>query len=183
MLKEFLYKFFVNLFGRNRHCIFSSFLFSIFSVVSQQLQYSQLLLLYIFSKYQALSECLVFTRYTELMNGIIDTIKDAKLLREKNIIVHHLRSDEEVAQLFNGMSKCIRLTHAPYIDKVIENVTKTYRDIPKVRVRECMKMYVYHSWKLLTLFGVLCLMLLVALQSFCSIYNCRIFNTVSGTDA
>ncbi|XP_052198674.1 putative UPF0481 protein At3g02645 [Diospyros lotus] len=131
-----------------------------------------------------LSECLVFTRYTELMNGIIDTIEDAKLLREKNIIVHHLKSDGEVAQFFNGMSKCIRLTHVPYIDKVIEDVTKTYRDTPKVRVRECTKMYVYRSWKLLTLLGVLCLMLLVALQSFCSIYNCpRIFNTVSGTNA
>ena len=33
MLKEFLYKFFVNLFGRNRDCIFSSFLLSLFSGV------------------------------------------------------------------------------------------------------------------------------------------------------
>ncbi|KAI8018126.1 putative UPF0481 protein [Camellia lanceoleosa] len=39
------------------------------------------------------SESLVFTRYTELMSGIIDTVNDAKLLREKKIILSSLKSD------------------------------------------------------------------------------------------
>ncbi|CAI9786937.1 unnamed protein product [Fraxinus pennsylvanica] len=53
---------------------------------------------------------LVFTRYTELINGIIDTEDDAKFLREHGIISNQLKSDEEVANLWNGMSKSIRLT-------------------------------------------------------------------------
>ncbi|KAH8514626.1 hypothetical protein H0E87_007455 [Populus deltoides] len=71
---------------------------------------------------------LLFTRYIELMNGIIDTEEDARLLRESGIILNRLKSDEEVANMFNGMSncKCIRLTKAPFLDKVIEDVNKYY---------------------------------------------------------
>ncbi|XP_052198802.1 putative UPF0481 protein At3g02645 [Diospyros lotus] len=131
----------------------------------------------------ALSKCLVFTRYTELMKGIIDTAEDTRLLREKKIIVNHLKSDAEVADIFNGMSKSIRCTHVPYIDKFIENVNKNYHNTPKVRARDCMKKNVYRSWKLLTLIGVFLLMLLVAFQTFCSVYRCSgVFYSISGSD-
>ncbi|XWS19127.1 hypothetical protein CRYUN_Cryun32bG0105000 [Craigia yunnanensis] len=69
---------------------------------------------------------LVFTRYTELMNGIIDTEEDVKLLRERGIILNHLKSDEEAADLWNGMSKSIRLTQVPFLDKVIEDVNRPF---------------------------------------------------------
>jgi hypothetical protein len=58
---------------------------------------------------------LVFTRYTELMNGIIDTEEDAKAPREKGIISNRLKSDREVANLWNGMSKSIRLTKVSFL--------------------------------------------------------------------
>ena len=72
------------------------------------------------------SDSLVFARYTELMNGIIDSVEDAKILREKKINVNNLKSDADVAEVFNGMSKAVRLTNVPYIDKVIEDVNKYY---------------------------------------------------------
>ncbi|MCH88790.1 UPF0481 protein, partial [Trifolium medium] len=53
---------------------------------------------------------LVMARYTELMNGIIDSENDAKILREKGIILNHLKSDKEVANMWNGMSKSLRLS-------------------------------------------------------------------------
>ncbi|KAG9152409.1 hypothetical protein Leryth_015804 [Lithospermum erythrorhizon] len=68
----------------------------------------------------------LFTRYTELMNGIIDTEDDARILREKGIIYNRLNSDEDVTKLWNGMNRCVRLTKAPYLDKVIEDVNKYY---------------------------------------------------------
>ncbi|GJR52657.1 gypsy type transposase [Tanacetum coccineum] len=43
---------------------------------------------------------LVDARYTELVNGIIDTEEDAKFLREKGIVLNHLKSDKEVADLW-----------------------------------------------------------------------------------
>ncbi|XP_071731853.1 putative UPF0481 protein At3g02645 isoform X2 [Rutidosis leptorrhynchoides] len=68
---------------------------------------------------------LVVARYTELMNGIIDTEDDAKFLRERGIVLNHLKSDKEVADLWNGMSKSVKLTKVPKMDKVIEDVNKS----------------------------------------------------------
>ncbi|KAH7854538.1 hypothetical protein Vadar_015041 [Vaccinium darrowii] len=126
------------------------------------------------------SESLVFTRYTELMNGIIDTAEDAKLLREKKIIVNSLKSDADVAQVFNGMSKSVRLTNVPFIDKTIEDVNKHFNATPAVRVYRRMKNFVYGSWQILTIFAVVLLMLLMGIQSFCSVYSCpRLFNSLN----
>ncbi|KAI7985308.1 putative UPF0481 protein [Camellia lanceoleosa] len=73
------------------------------------------------------SGSLVFTRYTELMNGIIDIEEDAKLLGEEGIILNHVKSNKEVAELWNGMGRSFRLTKVPFLDKVIEDVNKLLR--------------------------------------------------------
>ncbi|XP_058208333.1 putative UPF0481 protein At3g02645 [Rhododendron vialii] len=125
-------------------------------------------------------ESLAFTRYIELMNGIIDTAEDAKLLREKKIIVNSLKSDADVAILFNGMSKCVRLTNVPFIDKTIEDVNKYFNNTSAVRVYRRMKNFVYGSWQILTILAVVLLMLLMGVQLFCSIYSCpKLFNTLN----
>ncbi|KAI9388585.1 hypothetical protein POPTR_009G085300v4 [Populus trichocarpa] len=115
---------------------------------------------------------LVFTRYTELMNGIIDTEEDVKFLREKGIILNRLKSDGEVANLWNGMSKSIRLTKVPFLDKVIEDVNKYYNQRWTVKVGKFMKRYVFGSWQFLTLLAAVFLLLLMTLQAFCSVYRC-----------
>ncbi|KAD6454481.1 hypothetical protein E3N88_09187 [Mikania micrantha] len=45
-----------------------------------------------------------FTEYVDLMCGIIDGVKDVKILREKNIIKGDM-SDEDIVNLFNGITK------------------------------------------------------------------------------
>ncbi|KAL7239578.1 hypothetical protein ACSBR2_005472 [Camellia fascicularis] len=128
------------------------------------------------------SESLVFARYMELMNGIIDTAEDAKMLRENKIIINSLKSDEDVAELFNGMSKSVRLTNVPYIDKAIEDVNKYFNNTKQIRMYRRMKNFVYGSWQILTIIAVVLLMLLMALQSFCSVYSCpRVFHTFSSS--
>ncbi|WVZ50626.1 hypothetical protein U9M48_001864, partial [Paspalum notatum var. saurae] len=52
---------------------------------------------------------LVLARYVELMNGIVD----ARLLRECGVILNHLKSDREVAELWNGMTRSVRMTRVP----------------------------------------------------------------------
>ncbi|KAK9280475.1 hypothetical protein L1049_014167 [Liquidambar formosana] len=120
----------------------------------------------------AMSESLVFTRYTQFMNLIIDTADDVKLLRERGIIVNHLKSDEKVAELFNGMSKSIGLTDASDLDETIEKLNKYYNGNWEVRGYKLMKKYVFASWKMLTLVATILLLLLMGLQAFCSVYNC-----------
>ncbi|PRQ22567.1 hypothetical protein RchiOBHm_Chr6g0251731 [Rosa chinensis] len=120
---------------------------------------------------------LVFTRYTELMNGIIDTEEDAKLLREKGIIVNRLKSDEEVAKLFNGMSRSIRLTKVPFLDKAIKDANKYYHGRWKVKMRKSLKTYVFGSWQFLASLATIFLLLLMTLEAFCSVYSCsRMFH-------
>lgn len=118
------------------------------------------------------SDSLIFSRYTELLDGIIDTAEDAKLLREKKIIVNKLKSDDEVLQLFDGIGKSVRLTNAPYFDKTIEDVNKFFNNSRRVRIYSGVRKYVFGSWKILTLFAGILLLLLTGLQSFCSVYTC-----------
>ena len=123
---------------------------------------------------------LVMTRYTELMNGIIDTKEDAKFLRERGIVLNRLKSDEEVANLWNGMSRSIRLTKVPFLDKVIEDVNKYHSGRWKVKAGKFMKRYVFGSWQFLTFLAAILIVLLMTLQAFCSVYSCpRIFNVAS----
>ncbi|KAG6789063.1 hypothetical protein POTOM_005147 [Populus tomentosa] len=122
---------------------------------------------------------LIFTRYIELLNGIIDTEEDVGLLRERGIILNRLKSDEEVANMLNGMSdsKAIRLTKAPILDKVIEDVNKYHGSLWMVKIRKFMKRSVFSSWQYLTLFAAIFLMLLLAMESFCTVFKCyRIFH-------
>lgn len=118
---------------------------------------------------------MIFARYIELMNGIIDTEEDVRLLRERGIIFNHLKSDQEVANLWNGMSKCksMRLTKAPFLDKVIEDVNKYYNSRWKVKIRKFMKHTVFCSWQFLTVLASILLLLLMAVESFCSVYKCN----------
>ncbi|OMP11591.1 hypothetical protein CCACVL1_00418 [Corchorus capsularis] len=116
---------------------------------------------------------LVLTRYTELMNGIIDTEEDVKLLRERGIILNRLKSDKEAAALWNGMSKSIRLTKVPFLDKAIEEVNKYYNGRWNIKAKRMMKAYVFGSWQVLTLLAAIMLLLLMGLQTFCSAYTCN----------
>ncbi|KAK8584730.1 hypothetical protein V6N13_138680 [Hibiscus sabdariffa] len=120
---------------------------------------------------------LVFTRYTELMNGIIDREEDVKLLREKGIVLNHLKSDGEAAELWNGMTKSIRLTKVPFLDKTIEEVNKYHNGRWNIKAKNMMKSYVFGSWQLLTFLAAIFILLLTSLQAFCSVYSCsRVFH-------
>ncbi|XP_074376655.1 putative UPF0481 protein At3g02645 [Apium graveolens] len=114
---------------------------------------------------------LVFTRYTELMNGIIDTEEDARLLRERGIVLNLLKSDEEVANLWNGMSRSIRLTKVQFMDKMIEDINKYYSGKWTIKIEKFIKLYVFKSWKILILVAAVLLLLLMSLQVFSSMYR------------
>lgn len=124
--------------------------------------------------YEALvaSGPLVLARYTEMMNGIIDGEKDVRVLREKGILVNRLKSDGEVAEVWNGMSKSVRLTKVPFLDKVIEDVNRFYESRWKVKIRKLMKRHVFQSWQSLALAAIVMLLVTTTLEAFCSVYTC-----------
>ncbi|XP_052180832.1 putative UPF0481 protein At3g02645 isoform X2 [Diospyros lotus] len=115
---------------------------------------------------------LVVGLYTDLMNGIIDTADDVRLLREKGIIRGRLR-DREVADLFNGMSRSIgKPDHRSVIERTVEEVNRFYNSRPKVKVNNFLKKYVYAFWKVLTFLSTLLVITLLSLESFCNEYGC-----------
>lgn len=122
---------------------------------------------------------MVFARYTELMNGIIDSEEDVKVLRQKGVILNHLKSDGEVATMWNGMSKSLKLTKVPLLDKVVEDVNKYYNGRMKVKAWKFMKSYIFGSWQFLTFLAAIMLLLLTTVQAFCSVYTCNRYFSVA----
>ncbi|CAO2168170.1 unnamed protein product [Urochloa humidicola] len=116
---------------------------------------------------------LVLARYTELMNGIIDTAKDVKILRQSGIVVNHLKSDKEAADMWNGMCRATRLSKVPRLDTTIREVNAHRSRRAAARAQKLLKKYVFRSWRILTLLAAVVLLLMTALQTFCSVYPCK----------
>ncbi|KAL2334417.1 hypothetical protein Fmac_015630 [Flemingia macrophylla] len=116
---------------------------------------------------------LIFTRYTELIRGIIDTVEDVKLLKNARIIESSSSlSVEESEELFNGMSKSIAPTKTEKLDETIKKVNKYYHVKRKANLYRILTDYVYSSWKLFTLLATFGLLAMTGLQTFCSVYDC-----------
>ncbi|KAL5199531.1 hypothetical protein ABZP36_020734 [Zizania latifolia] len=132
----------------------------------------------------AASGPLVLTRYTELMNGIIDTDEDVALLRRRGVVLNRMKSDGEVTKLWNSMSRSVRLTRVAFMDKAVEEVNRYYIGRWRVKAKRFMRKYVFSSWQLLTFLAAIIMLLLTTLQAFCSVYTCsRWFGAVSVTPA
>ncbi|KAF8698420.1 hypothetical protein HU200_035159 [Digitaria exilis] len=115
---------------------------------------------------------LVLARYVELMNGIIDTEEDARVLRECGVILNHLKSDQEVAELRNGMTRSVRLTRVPALDMVIDELNRHHGSCWKVKARAFVRAHVLGSRELLACVAVVLLVLFIGLQAFCVVRGC-----------
>ncbi|XP_039173560.1 putative UPF0481 protein At3g02645 [Eucalyptus grandis] len=116
---------------------------------------------------------LILTRYTELMYDIIDTSEDLKLLREASIVLNRLNSDNKVVELFNGVIKSIgSKSTASELDETIRDVNEYYNNTRKVKAYNLMRKYIYSSWKFLTVVATVVLILLMVLDTSCSILSC-----------
>ena len=115
----------------------------------------------------------IFARYTDFMNGIIDCEDDVKLLRESGIISNYLQSDREVASLWNSMGRGVHLSKVGFLDKVIEDVNTYYNRKWKVVVVKFVKNHIFGSWQFLTLIAAVILLALSCMQAFCSVYDCK----------
>ncbi|KAI3496008.1 hypothetical protein L1887_38358 [Cichorium endivia] len=110
----------------------------------------------------------VLAQYVDFMSAIIDTKEDAGLLRGAGIIKGNL-TDLQVAVLFNGMNK----SSTEIYDDTVARTNAYYSQRWKVKVHRFVKKYVYESWRFLTAVSMFVLLLLMILQSVCSIYECK----------
>nr|XP_016510682.1 PREDICTED: putative UPF0481 protein At3g02645 [Nicotiana tabacum] len=133
-----------------------------------------------------LESALELAEYVDFMCGIVDTPKDVDILKKANIIKVGLSSlnDEEIADLFNGITKTngkFKKKKKSDIEKAIEIVNEKFDNTLRVKAYRFIKKHVYTSWKFLTMFSTVLLILLLSLQVFCQVYGCsnRWFHTSS----
>ncbi|XP_027118754.2 putative UPF0481 protein At3g02645 [Coffea arabica] len=106
--------------------------------------------------------------YVDFICGIIDTAKDVDLLKEKGIIESNLLS-EEIAEIFNGISKCSSQRALPQLEEATQELNRIYDSTFTVRTWRFIRDNLIPSVKLL--FAILVLLLLT-LQSVCQVYGC-----------
>ncbi|KAL3824549.1 hypothetical protein ACJIZ3_020578 [Penstemon smallii] len=116
---------------------------------------------------------LELAEYVDLMCGIIDTPKDVSILKNEKIIVSEM-SDEEIARIFNGISKSTKKTDKKSkIDEAIEGVNKKYDSIRRVKVERFLKKYVPASFKFLGVLFTIAVLVLLVINFYCSEFGCR----------
>ena len=121
------------------------------------------------------SEPLIFTRYIELMNGIVKTAEDVAVLKKHGILENESVEDAEVVKIFSG-SKAVRPANAVDLDKAITDVNNYYNGLRRVKACKFMKKCGLTLWHVRTLVAAILLLSLLALQTFCTVYGCsRIF--------
>ncbi|OMO97354.1 hypothetical protein COLO4_14662 [Corchorus olitorius] len=119
------------------------------------------------------SQSLPFTRYTQLMNGLIDNAKDATVLKNAHIIEGDLAS-VEIANLFNGLSETIEPKDRDInIDKAIKKIDRYYDNTLRVKTNKLLKKYIYSSWRFLTVLVSFLLLAMMFLETFCGFYECN----------
>lgn len=112
-----------------------------------------------------------FSQFVDLVSGIIDTAEDAMLLKEKGIIKGKL-SNNEIAELFNGMNKTTRSCD----NKTVVKINKYYKKRVVVRMFMFMKKGWLSLWKVIGHVLTVVLLMLLVLYSFCEFYGCpRLF--------
>uniref|UniRef100_A0A2N9H5M7 Uncharacterized protein n=1 Tax=Fagus sylvatica TaxID=28930 RepID=A0A2N9H5M7_FAGSY len=115
---------------------------------------------------------LVLTRYFEMMNAIIETKEDVKLLKDHGILERGSMKDEEVVKIFSGMSKPVRLANPPNIDKAIEEANKYYNGQLEVMTLKFIKKCLRPLWNIIRKFWTAILLFIMAFQVYCSVYGC-----------
>ncbi|KAI3827450.1 hypothetical protein L1987_01525 [Smallanthus sonchifolius] len=113
------------------------------------------------------------TEYVDLMCGIIDGVKDVKILRERNVIEGDM-GDEEVVKLFNGISKSSAKIDGKKseLQKTIGKVNGYYGNIPRLKVFNVIKKVFLASWKIFAfVFAVLSLVLMIV-TGVCGVFDC-----------
>ncbi|KAL8492901.1 hypothetical protein ACS0TY_024192 [Phlomoides rotata] len=117
---------------------------------------------------------LLLAEYLDLMCGIIDCANDVKMLKKEKIIETKL-GDEEIARVFNGISKSTRKSETKYksnVEKAIDDVNKRYNNLASVKVKAFFEKYVYGLFKVLGVLISIVVLILLVLQAFCSVFGC-----------
>ncbi|KAJ0702126.1 hypothetical protein HanPI659440_Chr14g0525841 [Helianthus annuus] len=108
------------------------------------------------------------TSYARAMNMLIDTDEDiAKLVRSK-VIVNHIGSYEEAANMINRICKEVVPKHF-YYTKEWEQLDKHFKDYWPKKIVKLKRTYFHSPWSIIALFAGIVLFILALLQTIFTI--------------
>ncbi|KAF8037698.1 hypothetical protein BT93_B0525 [Corymbia citriodora subsp. variegata] len=111
-----------------------------------------------------------FTDYVTLLDCLINSSKDVKVLRRARIIKNYLGDDEAVAQMFNKIGDYIT-AYGSYYSEIFKNVNE-YCDKPwNIRMAKLRREYFHSPWAFLSVLAAIVLLLLTIAQTVFSILS------------
>ncbi|CAN4092084.1 unnamed protein product [Withania somnifera] len=105
--------------------------------------------------------------YVSLMKLLVVKEEDAMELREKEIIINNLASDQEVVQLFNALNTYEAEDTAFYWD-VKEGIEKHYNSKLKMWMADLKTTYFDNPWSIIAFAGAIFALFLTILQTYYS---------------
>ncbi|GMN33230.1 hypothetical protein TIFTF001_046686 [Ficus carica] len=123
-------------------------------------------------------EPMILNWFVQLMNWLIQTAEDVKVLKDQGIILTLDSIDDvQVAKIFGGMNKSVKLTNTPdNLVNAVRSVKNYYNHLWRVSAFKFMNKWRQTVWKWCKIFSVLLILLLMSIQTFCSVYECPRFS-------
>ncbi|RWR90298.1 UPF0481 plant-like protein [Cinnamomum micranthum f. kanehirae] len=132
----------------------------------------------VFQSLIALEQCLgfynnnlpQFTVYFYFMDHIINTDSDVKLLQKTGIIEYAHGSEEEVADLFNQLTRGATINPNNYLSGLYKDVNRYCKKKRHIWRAIFLRRHCSNPWTILSLIGALILLVLAFIQSYFSVY-------------
>ncbi|XP_059635303.1 UPF0481 protein At3g47200-like [Cornus florida] len=109
-----------------------------------------------------------FTSHAFLMDILIDSVDDVKLLEKKEVLCNHLGSRESVAQIFNGIIKNIT-DPRPFHYLELRNEMKRFRTAFREQLATVTRHLGGNLWIVISVIGALFIFMFALLQTIYSI--------------
>lgn len=112
-----------------------------------------------------------FTSYSLFMDFLVNTPRDVEILNNANIMEHMLGSDNEVALLFNKLSRGIASDiRKSYLANLVEDVRgHTERSWPTWRAK-LVHDYFSNPWTIISLLAATCVIFLQSVQTYGAVF-------------
>ncbi|ESR33830.1 hypothetical protein CICLE_v10006757mg, partial [Citrus x clementina] len=107
--------------------------------------------------------------YIDVMDGLINTVKDVKILCESGILTNCLGDEEVVAQMFNRLEVCVRLPPENNYKEMLKNVNKYCDRKWNKWMANLWHNYFNTPWAIISFFAALVLLILAAVQTVFSV--------------
>ncbi|PON55188.1 hypothetical protein TorRG33x02_300110 [Trema orientale] len=108
------------------------------------------------------------------MKRLVESAEDVKV--PKGIIQSKSIKEDEVVKPFSGMNKSTRFTNTHESDDIIAKVNRIYNGLWMVSATRSFKKWRRATWNLCKVFASLLFLLFMAIQAFCSVYECPRFS-------